>query len=378
MRYNLPIMGQIYNDRWAIINNLSEGGQAFTYIVEDKLSPGKEFVLKRLKNINRIDRFENEINTIGKFDHPHIIPLIDYELTGEKPFFVTEFCQNGELKLEMIKDWSIAQKLQLFTTITNALAYAHEKGIVHRDIKPSNILFRSNGMAVVADFGICFSTDEGLERVTEFQEQVGSRYYMAPELADGRLDEVTPAADVYSLGKLLYWLLAGKLFDREKHTIEKWDLRDSDKEPLIHTIYDEIFAKTIVENVGDRFSNGTKLYEATKNVIETLEKEGRYLDADVPSSCLFCGIGKYVNKTIVPQLTQKPHNPNLQGLDSYDTNFSNIYGFASNNPGSMHAGNINSGSYQSFMILECGRCGNLQFFKMENDKTLWKNARPIK
>ena len=369
-------MPKTFADRWSVIRDLTPGGQAWTYVVEDLQDPGKEYVLKRLKNLERIKRFEQEIEAIWTLDHPHIIRPINSELTGNCPFFVTEYCEGGELTHETIGEWSINQKLQLFETLTVALAHAHEKGVIHRDIKPSNILFRSNGMAVVADFGICISTDHGLERVTEMQEQVGARYYMAPELADGRLDEVTPAADVYSLGKLLYWLLAGKLFDREKHTHERWDLRINAENPAILTIYDEIFSKTIVEDPDGRFANGTELWKATRNVIETLEKEGRYLDADVPSSCLFCGIGKYLKKEIIPRVTPLPHNSQFGGVPEYETNYANMYGLGSQQPGRLPAGNINGNLYPSFLVLECSRCGNLQFFKFENGNTLWKNARP--
>lgn len=370
-------MPKTFANRWSAVKDLTPGGQAWTYVVEDLQNLGNQYVLKRLKNLGRIKRFEQEIETIRTLDHPHIIRPISFELSGDCPFFVTEYCEGGELTQEMVEEWSIRQKLQLFETLAVALAHAHEKGVIHRDIKPSNILFRSNGMAVVADFGICISTDHGLERVTEFQEQVGARYYMAPELADGRLDEVTPAADVYSLGKLLYWLLAGRLFDREKHMHERWDLRVDAENPAILTIYDELFSRTIVEDPAGRFSNGTELWDATKSVIETLEKEGRYLDADVPSSCLFCGIGKYVKKEIIPKVTPLPYNPQFGGVAEFETNYSNQYGLGSQMPGRLSAGNIDGNVYVSFLVLECQRCGNLQFFKLENGYTPWKNARPF-
>ncbi|MBX7055688.1 MAG: serine/threonine protein kinase [Pyrinomonadaceae bacterium] len=369
-------MSKTFADRWSVKRDLTPGGQAWTYVVEDLTNPGKEYVLKRLKNLDRIKRFEQEIVAIRLLDHPHIIRPVSVELSEESPFFVSEYCEGGELTTEKVGEWSVNQKLQLFETLTVALAHAHAKGVIHRDIKPSNILFRSDGTAVVADFGICINTDDGLERLTEMQEQVGPRYYMAPELADGRLEDVTPSADVYSLGKLLYWLLAGKLFDREKHTHERWDLRINAENPAILTIYDEIFSKTIIEDPNARFASGTELWQATRNVIETLEKEGRYLDADVPSSCLFCGIGRYAKKEIIPRITPLSHNSQFGGVAEFETNYSNLYGLGSQQPERLSAGNIKGDSYISFLTLECGRCGNLQFFKLENGHTLWKNARP--
>ena len=88
----------IYGNRWKIIRSLDEGGQAHVFVVQDTQSEhGDEFVLKRLKNINRLDRFAREIEAIKKLDHPNILPLIDADLSSERPYFVSPLAEGGSL-----------------------------------------------------------------------------------------------------------------------------------------------------------------------------------------------------------------------------------------------------------------------------------------
>ncbi|MGH9948248.1 MAG: serine/threonine protein kinase [Pyrinomonadaceae bacterium] len=370
-----------FANRWKVIRELVPGGQSWTYLVEDLTNPGTEpFVLKRLKNLDRIKRFEHEIDAIKTLDHPNIIQLVDFDLNDEAPFLVTKYYAGGELEGTMASQLSPIEKLRLFSIICVAIAHAHEKGVIHRDIKPPNILFEEGPTTpVVADFGICISTELGIERVTELQEQVGARFYMAPELADGKLEDVTPASDVYSLGKLLYWLFAGRVFDREKHLHPSWDLRTDSSDIIMLSIYDNIFSKTIVEDPAMRFLNGTELWKEVQKIIGSAEKNGRYLDADVPSDCIFCGVGKYSEKQIIPRLTSLPHNPQTGRTMEYELDYRNSYGFsfhASTNR--LPIGNIENGSYQSFLIMKCDHCGNLQTFHFEQHNADWKNARPEK
>ena len=109
---------------------------------------------------------------------------------------------------------------------------AHSQGVLHRDIKPDNVFLKSaTGPPVVGDFGlsIFLETDN---RITATQEAVGPRLYMAPELESGRVERVTTAADIYSLGKLLYWLFTGRVFSREAHREKQWDIKQHWNDPF--------------------------------------------------------------------------------------------------------------------------------------------------
>ncbi|HQU83697.1 MAG TPA: serine/threonine-protein kinase [Pyrinomonadaceae bacterium] len=376
---------KLYGNRWKTIKTLGEGGQGQVFLVEDLENENKSYVLKRLKNNERINRFKSEIEAIKKLKHPNIVNLIDFDLENNKPYLVTDYCAGGELTFDKVSNLSTIEKLKLFSTICKAIGYAHENGIIHRDIKPANILLQSDEKTpVVTDFGICFNTDEGLERLTETIEQVGARYYMAPESADGRAETVKPPSDVYSLGKLLYWMFKGEVFDREesqrtkKFYLPKWDLRKStDGNDFIEFIY-EIFEQTIVENPDDRLENAIELSKSIDKIISISLNNGRFLNADVPSKCIFCGVGKYANKTLIPKI-RKLETPSYgEGIQSYELDYGQFFPqIISGNKITLPQGNIKQGAYQKYLVLTCDYCGNLQMFKVGQEGSLnWKNVEP--
>ena len=294
-------MAQRYGDRWIVQKSLREGGQAHTFIVTDSRGSGEDqYVLKRLKNPKRVSRFKTEIEAIRNLSHENILRLIDFDLETDKPYLVTEFCKGGSLA-ECSRFWqgSPVQALKLFQEICKGVAFAHAQGVIHRDIKPDNIFLReASGPPVVGDFGICLleKTDE---RMTLTEEAVGPRLYMAPEVEDGRLDQVSPRVDCYSLGKLLYWLLSGgKMFSREKHRERVWDLKDRNEDSILgwNNIYMEhvnrLLDKMIIAEPSDRFETSTIL-TLIRRVTRLVEKEYNPVDPNIRQLCTYCGEGFY-------------------------------------------------------------------------------------
>ena len=223
-------VNRVYGDKWKRVRPLDEGGQAHTYLVTDQnTDAGTQYVLKRLKNLDRVDRFRNEIETVARLDHPNVLKLMDYDLNGSPPYLVSEYCAGGSLdKANPYWNESFpSAALDLFIEICEGVAYCHDNGVIHRDLKPANVFLRTTeGPAVVGDFGLC-QLHSGGERVTLIDEAVGPRHYRAPELEDARVDQASPRSDSYSLGKILYWLLSGgRIFSREKHREREWDLVD--------------------------------------------------------------------------------------------------------------------------------------------------------
>ncbi len=172
-----------------------------------------------------VERFEAERQALEIMEHPHIARVLDAGKTSRgRPYFVMElvrgsrittFCESGKLDLRA--------RLELFLKVCQAIQHAHQKGIVHRDIKPSNILVESvDGIPVpkVIDFGIAKAM-QGTSRVragiTHVGQFIGTPAYMSPEQIDMGVTDIDTRADIYSLGALLYEVLAGRPpFDTEK------------------------------------------------------------------------------------------------------------------------------------------------------------------
>lgn len=293
-------MGKTYGERWEIVDALGEGGQAHTFLVKDLRGDNQaQYVLKRLKNINRIDRFKREIEAVRNLSHPNIVQLIDYDLDAEKPYLVTEYCAGGALSssASILKQPIVAHAV--FDDICQGVAHAHAKGVTHRDLKPENIFLRTHsGPAVVGDFGICY-IDESEGRVTITEEAVGPRLFMAPELEDGRADNITPKSDIYSLGKILYWLLSGgRMFSREKHRLSEYDLKGKNLDTQLgwNNIYMEHVNRILdvmITHEPEARQDLSVIMAMLKRMKHLLRNEYSPLGEGLPQPCTYCGYGVY-------------------------------------------------------------------------------------
>jgi eukaryotic-like serine/threonine-protein kinase len=201
-------------DRYIIERELGHGGMATVYLARD-LKHDRDVALKVLRPelaaVLGRDRFLTEIRLTAKLDHPHILTLIDSGESEGFLWYVIPYVRGESLRDRLNRDrqLSIEEALTITRQIAGALDYAHQRGIIHRDIKPENILFHE-GEAMLADFGIALAVKEaGGNRVTETGLSLGTPQYMSPEQATGdrQLDVRT---DVYSLGAVLYEMLAGE------------------------------------------------------------------------------------------------------------------------------------------------------------------------
>ncbi|MFI5206917.1 MAG: protein kinase, partial [Gemmatimonadales bacterium] len=158
------------------------------------------------------ERFLSEIKTTANLQHPHILSLFDSGEADGLVFYVMPYVEGESLRERLIreKQLPVDDAVRITREVADALEYAHGHGIVHRDIKPENILLHG-GHALVADFGIALaaSHSEGGSRMTETGMSLGTPHYMSPEQAMGQR-EITPKADVYALGCVLYEMLSGE------------------------------------------------------------------------------------------------------------------------------------------------------------------------
>jgi serine/threonine-protein kinase len=131
-------MAQQYG-RWKVIRPLSEGGQAHTYLVSEDGTDNKEvFVLKRLKNLERIQRFKEEVRACAELSHPNILRVVDHDYECQKPYLVSEFLSGGSLSKIDITSYPLVDRLRMFREICRAVGHAHTHNptIIHRDLKP--------------------------------------------------------------------------------------------------------------------------------------------------------------------------------------------------------------------------------------------------
>jgi eukaryotic-like serine/threonine-protein kinase len=202
-------------DRYRLERELGAGGMATVYLAHD-LKHDRDVAIKVLRPelaaVIGGERFLAEIRTTANLQHPHILALFDSGQVDGTVFYVMPFVEGESLRDRLARETQLPvdAALAIAREVADALAYAHEKGIIHRDIKPENILLHG-GHALVADFGIALavSRSEGGARMTETGMSLGTPHYMSPEQAMGErtLDART---DVYALACVSYEMLLGE------------------------------------------------------------------------------------------------------------------------------------------------------------------------
>ncbi len=201
------------SDRYQIERELGRGGMATVFLAKD-LKHDREVAIKvlhpDLSATIGADRFQREIKLAAKLQHPHILGLYDSGEADGLLFYVMPFVKGESLRDRLDREGQlpIDDAMQITLEVADALEHAHRQEIVHRDIKPENVLL-SGGHALVADFGIARAVSEGTaQKLTQTGMAVGTPVYMAPEQAVG--EHVDHHADIYSLGCMLYEMLAGE------------------------------------------------------------------------------------------------------------------------------------------------------------------------
>jgi serine/threonine-protein kinase len=220
-RVDLPVQGDRPTPGAPVIpgyeieRELARGGMATVYVARD-VKHGRSVAVKvvrpEIAAALGADGFLREIQVTAQLAHPNILPLLDSGSIDGMPFYVMPFVLGESLRARLGREVRLetAEAMRLVREVADALQYAHRRGIVHCDIKPENVLL-VEGHAIVADFGVAraLATQSGDERgATHPAIVLGSRAYMSPEQLDG--GEIDARSDVYSLGCVLYELLAGE------------------------------------------------------------------------------------------------------------------------------------------------------------------------
>ncbi len=221
-----------------------------------------------------LERFQREARLIARLEHPHLLPVYDYDGLHEPPYIVMRYVEGGTLKdvLDRSGALPLADTLHIMRQIASALDYAHRQGVIHRDIKPSNIMIDGEGNIFLTDFGIARIAAGG-EGITQTGMAVGTPGYMAPEQGMGA-ENVDHRADIYSLGVMFFQMVSGNLpFSAEtpmgvimKHITEPVP-HITDFNPTLPDGLDAVLNKALAKSPEDRYQSANDFVEAIGQVV---------------------------------------------------------------------------------------------------------------
>ena len=207
-----PQPGDLIADRYELEEVVGTGGMSTVFCARD-VQLDRRIAIKILHerfadDPEYLERFRREARAVARLSHPNIVTVIDRGVDDGRQYIVFEYVEGENLK-ELVQRTGrlpVRRALELALAVADGLSFAHEHGLVHRDVKPQNVLLSREGELKVTDFGIARSlhVEHG---VTQTGTVLGTSEYLAPEQASGK--PVSPATDVYSLGVVLWELLAG-------------------------------------------------------------------------------------------------------------------------------------------------------------------------
>jgi serine/threonine protein kinase/protocatechuate 3,4-dioxygenase beta subunit len=200
---------------YEILEQIGCGGMGVIYRARQRHSRRivavKRVLSYRADSHEALERFRREAQAVASLDHPNILPI--YEVSESEdglPFFSMKFAEKGSLQDNAASLRDEPRKcVQLMAKVAHAIEYAHSRGVLHRDLKPGNILLNDRGEPLVSDFGLAKLLD-GNNDLTRSLTTFGTAGFIAPEQAGDAAGDVTPTADVYSLGAVLFNVLAGR------------------------------------------------------------------------------------------------------------------------------------------------------------------------
>lgn len=263
--------------RYRLQHCIGRGGMSEVYLATDEYM--QRDVALKLVDSNHADyseRFQREVQTIGRLSHSHILPAFDYGEQGPWQYLVMPYVEHGTLR-ELLASGplSLEEAGAILEQIASALQFAHDHGIIHRDIKPSNILLDSQRHVYLADFGLAKVLGKNTE-ITQGDYLLGSPEYMAPELVD---EPASTSSDIYALGIVLYEMLTGRVPFKGatplgvcwKH-LQEQPLYPSLLNPAIPHPIEQVILCTLEKDPHRRFKSARALVHAYKSALKVAQQ----------------------------------------------------------------------------------------------------------
>jgi TolB-like protein/tetratricopeptide (TPR) repeat protein len=270
---------------YAVERELGRGGMSRVFVAVER-SLGRRVVIKVLapelfSGISAA-RFQREIQVTANLQHPHILPVLSVGISGSLPYYVTPYVEGESLRARIDEEGMLAVEdaVNILQDIADALAHAHERGVIHRDVKPGNVLL-SGGHAILADFGIAGAMQQAAheQRLTGTGFGIGTPGYMAPEQLAGD-PTIDARADVFALGVVGYEMLAGRppfgdpalgvalSYFTEPRALD--ELR-----PVVPSEVSRAIARAMARNPAERFASAAEFSDALRPVTSSYRARKR-------------------------------------------------------------------------------------------------------
>jgi len=255
---------------------LGQGGFAWVFVGREL--DGTPVAVKVLKPRYAVDpqfelRFRNESEIAAKLQHPNIIRIRTVAKQGDHVYFAMDLCADS-LGARLAREGPLPEEaiVRLAANIIAALDFAHSQGVIHRDLKPDNVLIRSDGTAVLTDFGIARAVS-GYVASTGVNMTIGTPHYLSPEQAQGRA--IDQRADYYALGVSLYKAATGEVpfsstdwFELARMHVEDPPPSLRRKRPELSKRFERVVLKCLAKHPDDRYQNATELQADLGEVLE--------------------------------------------------------------------------------------------------------------
>lgn len=256
--------------QYEIVEQIGQGGMAAVYRAYQpnmrRYVAVKVILGGMVFNQDMRERFVREAQLVVKLEHPHILPVYDYNADHNPPYIVMRYLEGTTIEQVMHQtDVPLQETAFMLNQIGAALDYSHRRGVIHRDIKPSNIMLDPQGNAYLMDFGIARQQHDDRTQITMSGMFVGTPAYMSPEQASGNR-AIDARTDIYSLGVMLYQLATGQLpFEGDSATTIMYahmhtpPTPPSELNPHLSPEVDAVILKALAKSPDERYASAHEL-----------------------------------------------------------------------------------------------------------------------